>query len=84
MLKDELNRWTHNYIDVNSLVKKLLDSERTNRCHREEVSALKDQLRESNQERQKLVSTVEKLKMKCERLEAETSGNGRTRTVGYV
>ena len=70
LLKDELNRWTQNYVDVHSLVKKLLESERTGRGHREELSSLKDQLRESQAERQKLVSAVEKLKMKCERLEA--------------
>ena len=57
-------------MDVNSLVKKLLDAERNARAHREEVSSLKDQLRESELERQKLVSTVEKLKMKSQRLEA--------------
>ena len=57
-------------MDVNSLVRKLLDAERNARAHRDEVSSLKDQLRESELERQKLVSTVEKLKMKSQRLEA--------------
>ena len=30
-LQEELQRWTNNYVDVNSLVKKLLDAERANR-----------------------------------------------------
>ena len=70
-------------MDVNSLVRKLLDAERNARAHRDEVSSLKDQLRESELERQKLVSTVEKLKMKSQRLEAVAECSSvRARTPG--
>ena len=36
LLQEELDRWLKNYIDVNALVKKLLDAERANRKLREE------------------------------------------------
>ena len=38
LLQEELDRWSNNYIDVNALVKKLLDAERANRKLREEIS----------------------------------------------
>ena len=38
LLQEELDRWSNNYIDVNALVKKLLDAERANRKLREENS----------------------------------------------
>lgn len=38
LLQEELDRWTNNYIDVNALVKKLLDAERANRKLREEIA----------------------------------------------
>jgi hypothetical protein len=40
-LKKELDRWNKNYIDVNGLVKKLLEAERANRKLREELSDLR-------------------------------------------
>lgn len=41
LLQEELDRWANNYIDVNALVKKLLDAERANRKLREEISGIK-------------------------------------------
>ena len=38
IFQEELDRWSNNYIDVNALVKKLLDAERANRKLREEIS----------------------------------------------
>ena len=38
LLQNELERWAKNYIDVNALVKKLLDAERANRKLREEIA----------------------------------------------
>ena len=73
ILKEEISRWQQNYVDVNNLVRKLLDSERNSRKYREELSAAKDQLRDSENERQKLLQMMEKVKMKCERLEAESN-----------
>ena len=37
LLRDEMSRWHQNYVDVNGLVKKLLEAERANRRLREEV-----------------------------------------------
>ncbi len=48
LLKEEISRWNQNYIDVNNLVKKLLDAERANRKLREEVARLR--LREEERE----------------------------------
>jgi hypothetical protein len=39
-LQEELQRWTHNYIDVNGLVRKLLNAERANKKLREEIAEL--------------------------------------------
>ena len=75
ILKEEISRWQQNYVDVNSLVRKLLDSERNSRKYREELSSIRDQLRDSENERHKLLIMLEKVKMKCERLEAEAKVN---------
>jgi hypothetical protein len=40
LLQEEIQRWTHNYIDVNGLVRKLLNAERANKKLREEISEL--------------------------------------------
>ena len=49
LLQEELQRWTHNYIDVNGLVRKLLNAERANKKLREEIAELlSEKSRQSN------------------------------------
>jgi hypothetical protein len=40
IIQEEVQRWTHNYIDVNGLVRKLLNAERANKKLREEIADL--------------------------------------------
>ena len=61
-LQEELQRWQNNYVDVNSLVKKLLEAERANRKLREEVSLLKDKFRHSEEDRKRSKATLERLR----------------------
>ncbi|QQP49434.1 Uncharacterized protein FKW44_010110, partial [Caligus rogercresseyi] len=61
LLKEELNRWSQNYVDVNGLVKKLLDAERANRKLREEISLLKEKNRHMETEREELKSGYKRL-----------------------
>ena len=61
-LQEELQRWQNNYVDVNSLVKKLLEAERANRKLREEVSLLKDKYRHSEEDRKRSKATLERLR----------------------
>ena len=51
-----------NYIDVNALVKKLLDAERANRKLREELSNLKDKFKTSEEERRRNTGIIERLR----------------------
>ncbi len=62
MLQEELSRWTNNYIDVNSLVKKLLEAERANRKLREEMSLLREKFRHSEEERTRCKATIDRLR----------------------
>jgi exonuclease I len=62
LLQDELERWTNNYIDVNSLVKKLLEAERANRKLREEMSIFKEKYKQSEDERLRCKSTIDRLR----------------------
>ena len=49
LLQEEVQRWTHNYIDVNGLVRKLLNAERANKKLREELAQLlSEKSRQSN------------------------------------
>uniref|UniRef100_A0A0K2T3M1 GBD/FH3 domain-containing protein n=1 Tax=Lepeophtheirus salmonis TaxID=72036 RepID=A0A0K2T3M1_LEPSM len=61
LLKEELNRWSQNYVDVNGLVKKLLDAERANRKLREEIAVLKEKNRHMETEREELKSDYNRL-----------------------
>ena len=63
MLRDELERWMDNYVDVNALVRKLLEAERANKKLREEVAMLK--------EKQNAFSTVDRLRECCDHLQSE-------------
>lgn len=71
LLQEELERWSQNYIDVNNLVKKLLDAERANRKLREEVSKLKDKVKTFDSDRQKSLNTVDRLRQCCDHLQTE-------------
>ena len=51
-----------NYIDVNALVKKLLEAERANRKLREELSLLKDKFKSSEEERRRNTGIIERLR----------------------
>ena len=62
LLQEELDRWLKNYIDVNALVKKLLDAERANRKLREELSNLKDKFKTSEEERRRNTGIIERLR----------------------
>ncbi len=44
LLREEMGRWATNYIDVNNLVRKLLEAERANKRLREEVRRVVDSL----------------------------------------
>ena len=61
------HRWSQNYIDVNNLVRKLLDAERSNRKLREEVA----RLRSKTEEGEECDNTVDRLKECCEHLQNE-------------
>ena len=54
LLKEEITRWTQNYVDVNSLVRKLLEAERANRKLREEVALMKEKNRQIESDKDKL------------------------------
>ena len=62
LLQEELDRWMKNYIDVNALVKKLLDAERANRKLREELSLLKEKFKTSEEERRRNTGIIERLR----------------------
>jgi len=62
LLFEELDRWSNNYIDVNALVKKLLDAERANRKLREEISGFKEKYRLSEDDRKRCKATLERLR----------------------
>ena len=58
LLQEEIQRWTHNYIDVNGLVRKLLNAERANKKLREEISELlTEKSRHSSNKTSKVVET---------------------------
>ena len=71
MLHDELERWNQNYVDVNNLVKKLLDAERANRKLREEVSRLREKAKSFDADRQRSLNTVDRLRECCDHLQSE-------------
>ena len=71
LLKDELDRWNQNYVDVNALVKKLLEAERANKKLREEIAMLREKQRVFEQDRKQSMSTVDRLKQCCDHLQSE-------------
>ena len=75
LLKEELNRWSQNYIDVNELVKKLLEAERANKRLREEVAMVREKHRCSEEDRQRSLSTVDRLRECCDHLQSEIDKN---------
>ena len=70
-LREEVTRWEHNYIDVNSLVKKLLEAERANKRLREEVASLREAAKGFESEKLKSMSTVDRLRQCCRHLQGE-------------
>ena len=60
-------------MQIYSLVEKLVDSERSQRKIKEEVTELREKCHDLEVEKRKLLSTVDKLKLKCKSLETETT-----------
>ena len=54
-------------------MEKLVDSERSQRKIKEEVTELREKCHRLEVERKKLLSTVDKLKLKCKSLETDTT-----------
>ncbi|TRY74025.1 hypothetical protein TCAL_01540 [Tigriopus californicus] len=70
-LREELNRWSNNYVDVNNLVRKLLEAERANKKLREDLSQLKEKHRGCEDDRSRSQSTVDRLRDCCDKLQTE-------------
>ena len=89
-LQEELQRWQNNYVDVNSLVKKLLEAERANRKLREENSLLKEKYRHSEEDRKRSKATLERLRYELNTCDCtgghleENSNNGRDLDLAQV
>lgn len=70
-LREELNRWSNNYVDVNNLVRKLLEAERANKKLREDLNQLREKHRGCEDDRSRSQSTVDRLRDCCDKLQTE-------------